>query len=246
VNVLFNFFPANPTTWYIGTYLHLLLLWAFVLRRVQIRGWMLIATAVGEIAMRAVLIQRFDGVLPYQLVSDWLLVLVLGLYAGQHRAGEREGSWKAPLVAMVATLGGWHLVFGRFFVGAEFPWMKAPMFGAAGPWFVASLVTVLYSGMTLLIFAATRRVPIPAVVGWFARHTVVIFIAHMPVYYIVGPLLAGAGWSYEARSVALMLISLPGLAALSSLVARLMPSALHRDRVLAQVTGRLPSVSEAV
>ena len=27
INVFFNFFPANPTTWYIGMYLHLLLFW---------------------------------------------------------------------------------------------------------------------------------------------------------------------------------------------------------------------------
>src|SRR6185436_9890888 len=27
-NVLFNNFPANPTTWYLGTYVHALLLWA--------------------------------------------------------------------------------------------------------------------------------------------------------------------------------------------------------------------------
>src|SRR5262245_61550099 len=28
VNVLFDHFPANPSTWYAGTYLHLLRLWA--------------------------------------------------------------------------------------------------------------------------------------------------------------------------------------------------------------------------
>ena len=35
INVLTNFFPSNPTTWYIGTYLHILLLWALVMRKVR-------------------------------------------------------------------------------------------------------------------------------------------------------------------------------------------------------------------
>src|SRR5688572_1729008 len=51
-----NDFPANPTTWYIGTYIHLLLLWALVLRRVRITAAGLFALAAAEIAFRAALI----------------------------------------------------------------------------------------------------------------------------------------------------------------------------------------------
>src|SRR4029450_2808150 len=40
-NVFLDAFPANPTTWYIGTYLHLLGLWALVLRHVRITAALL-------------------------------------------------------------------------------------------------------------------------------------------------------------------------------------------------------------
>src|ERR1700682_4567834 len=41
VNVFLDYFPANPTTWYIGTYVHFLLLWALLLRPVRMRLTML-------------------------------------------------------------------------------------------------------------------------------------------------------------------------------------------------------------
>ena len=58
LNVFFNNFPANPSTWYIGTYLHVLLLWAFLLRPLRVR-WPLLVVSFGfEIVIRAVLMNR--------------------------------------------------------------------------------------------------------------------------------------------------------------------------------------------
>jgi fucose 4-O-acetylase-like acetyltransferase len=51
-NVLFNNFPANPTTWYIGTYIHLLLLWALVLRRISIGPRLIVGVLAVEILIR--------------------------------------------------------------------------------------------------------------------------------------------------------------------------------------------------
>ena len=56
VNVLFNYFPANPTTWYIGTYVHVLLLWFLLTRHVTVKPWMLALCFSLEIPIRAVLI----------------------------------------------------------------------------------------------------------------------------------------------------------------------------------------------
>ena len=56
INVLLDHFPANPTTWYIGTYIHVLLLWALVLHKVRVRLWMVGVAAVGEIIFRAAML----------------------------------------------------------------------------------------------------------------------------------------------------------------------------------------------
>ena len=56
VNVLLDHFPANPSTWYVGTYVHLLLLWAVLFRRLPITGWTIAAVMAIEITARAVLV----------------------------------------------------------------------------------------------------------------------------------------------------------------------------------------------
>ena len=244
VNVLFNFFPANPSTWYIGTYLHLLLAWALVLRRVQVRPWMLGCALVAEIAIRAVLIQGVGGVLPYMLLSNWLLVLLLGLQAGQHRAGEHDSSSLVPTIVLVVVLAGWHLVMDHFVAGTQFPWMAATAAvpAAWASWLVASLVTVLYSGITLLMFVSTRRIAIPWVVTALSRHTLFIFIAHMPLFYLVQPILLRAGWPYPVRALVLLVLCLPGLAVASALVARLLPADAIRKNAIVLVETRLRSL----
>src|SRR5262245_43171564 len=57
INVLLDNFPANPTTWYIGTYIHILLFWALVLHKVRVSRWMIIVTVIGEIVFRAVMLE---------------------------------------------------------------------------------------------------------------------------------------------------------------------------------------------
>ena len=49
LNVLFDHFPANPSTWYVGTYLHLLLVWVLLFRSVRVQWWMVAGAAVVEI-----------------------------------------------------------------------------------------------------------------------------------------------------------------------------------------------------
>ena len=54
-NVVLDHFPANPSTWYFGTYLHLLMLWAVLLRRSDHAMDVAAAVAI-EIPARAALI----------------------------------------------------------------------------------------------------------------------------------------------------------------------------------------------
>ena len=58
VNVLLDYFPANPTTWYIGTYVHFLVLWAILLRRVRIPLSFVPAALGVEVLARALLPQH--------------------------------------------------------------------------------------------------------------------------------------------------------------------------------------------
>src|SRR5919197_6005318 len=68
-NVLIDAFPANPTTWYIGTYIHLLLLWALVLRRITIGPRLLIGVLAAEVLIRALLLTAAGAFVAYMALS---------------------------------------------------------------------------------------------------------------------------------------------------------------------------------
>jgi fucose 4-O-acetylase-like acetyltransferase len=81
-NVLLDYFPANPTTWFIGTYLHLLLFWA-ITRRFNVPLWVLPATFLVEIAVRTLLLEYVANYTAYMLVTNWIGAFLLGTYIGQ-------------------------------------------------------------------------------------------------------------------------------------------------------------------
>ena len=66
INVFLNNFPANPTTWYIGTYLHLLLFWFFFIRGKKITKRHLSIAIIFEILMRAFLLYLDKNFIRYK------------------------------------------------------------------------------------------------------------------------------------------------------------------------------------
>ena len=144
-NVLLNDFPANPTTWYIGTYLHLLILWAVVLRGLPVTGRMLLLAAIGEILVRAILI-GFAGLFPaYMLFSNWLTVLLLGLWAGQHR-GRPAG--RRALFSAVLFLLVYPILANTFSWRRTFPLMTLSGTSPLDQLTTALFVTTVYVGFT--------------------------------------------------------------------------------------------------
>ena len=85
---------------------------------------------------------------------------------------------------------------------------------------ISALISMIYLGYTWAAFTLTRCLPASAVVSFFARNTVIIFIVHMPVYYLLEYLLTGSGWSYFARTTIEFIICFIGLAVLSELIQR--------------------------
>ena len=217
-NVLFDNFPANPTTWYIGTYLHLLIVWAVWLRRVRVRGWMVFAMIAIEIPIRAVLMRTAGGFVAYMLLTNWSAVFLLGMARGAQAAEARGGV--APYLAALAGVLAVGVAVGRWsgFV-PTFPFMtlgRAPSFaGAVG---VSAGVSFLYVVIAGLVFEVTRRVAAPAPVAFVARNSLIVFLAHMPVFLALHPVLVAWGLGYWARVGVQLFVCLPGLAIVSEVV----------------------------
>jgi peptidoglycan/LPS O-acetylase OafA/YrhL len=102
----------------------------------------------------------------------------------------------------------------------------------AGLLTVSAGVSALYLLPTVITFEATRRLAAPAAVRFIARNTPIIFLAHMPVFLALHPVLVAWQLGYAARVIVQLLVCLVGLAALSEAIHRLLErSALYSDLV---------------
>jgi peptidoglycan/LPS O-acetylase OafA/YrhL len=193
-NVLRDNFPANPTTWYIGMYIHLMVLWAVLVRRIDVTTGVLLAALVVEIAVRAAMWRYGGGFRSYQLVTNWIGCFLLGRAAGQ---AAMRGSGLRPGVAGVAwamvVLGAAWLVVQPFTgipLDMRGPFRPVTNGTSDGMRAVLSVaVSLLYLGTCWAAYHLTRSWPRSAVAEFLSRYTIVIFIAHMPVMYAIDPTL---------------------------------------------------------
>lgn len=240
LNVVVNNFPANPTTWYLGTYVHFMLIWAVWLRRIRVRTWMVLAVFAIEIPIRALLMASAGRFVAYMLLTNWAAVFLLGMARGAD-AGEEVGTvHKGYAAALVAGLAVWGVAMQFLPFEPTFPFMSLTGWPpAAGLLFVSASVSFLYVGTTVLLFEAIRLIETtPAPVAFVARNSLIIFLVHMPVYSLLQPVLAAWTTSYWTRVGIQLLVCLPGLALMSEgIVAVVRPGQL-RGRVFEWITMR--------
>jgi hypothetical protein len=241
-NVAFDNFPANPTTWYVGTYLHFLLLWALILRRVNVRPWMVVLACLVEIPVRMLLITVGGGYIAYMALTNWITVFLFGLLMGGSGSKTLRpgGAWKFVL----PLLGGLYVSALAWQVVAPtptFPFMTLEGAGLAGLVLVSSAVSVLYFGVTWMAFEAARRSPAPMFVRFISRNSLIIFVFHMPLVFALHPLLVSLGLGYWPRVFITLLIMLPGLALVSEFLNAVLQPDVLRDRIWGFFTS--PSVA---
>lgn len=248
INVVFNNFPANPTTWYIGTYIHAILVWALLLRRIRVRPWMLVASCLVEVAIRALLIQTSGLFVAYMALPNWATVFLLGYYYGQNKSEVTIQESPMPWLAVLAlALGLWWLVASPRVSSYTFPFMT--MAAGSEAWSLlagSAAASLIYIGLTWQTFQITRRLQRSATVEFLARNTLIIFLAHMPLYYwLVGPLDRWTG-SVFARVVILSILCFPALAGISELIVKLVQPRALREWLWSRIQLPAPIHQEPV
>jgi len=235
-------FPANPTTWYIGTYLHVLLLWAVLLRGVTIAPRTILLWLPVEIGVRAAAMLLFGLYVGYMQLANWIGVLLLGLCFGARGidALPRRAIW--PAAAFVI---GWPILMGRLEWELTFPWMsiagQSPMASAIQ---VSILISVAYLLYTLAGFALLAALPTTRVVEFLSRNTLIVFIAHMPLYYVLDHLFRTRVPYWPRVSIEFVLCYV-GLSLVSEALRRLTDLQPRRDRLFALLRP-LPSLQSKV
>lgn len=234
-NVLRNSFPANPTTWYIGMYIHLLVVWAVLLRRVTVTPAVLLGALALEVAVRALVWKYGGGFQSYQLVTNWVGCFLLGRAAGE--AALRGPEAKASVSGLAWGIVGCALLWLGFQGLAGVP---LDMFGpfrpvtggtsAAMRGVLSAAVSLLYLGTCWTLFHLTRHWPRSTAAEFLSRHTIVIFIAHMPVMFELDPALAP--YSPAVQSIVRLVVCYALVAVASVVFHRLVDVAAIRERVL--------------
>ena len=237
VNVVLDAFPANPTTWYIGTYIHVLLLWALALRHLRVRPWMIALTALAEIAIAGRPHGAGSGCSAPTCscrtgrpCSCWGSTRAAGGRAGG--AGRSRGAIVAAILLALLILAWPPMARSLLDPVRDFPFMRfAAWPGVAGLVATSAAVTALYVSYTWATVRVAERVPAPAPVRFLARNTLFVFIAHMPVFYAIqGPV---SRWFPDpnAANLVRLLICFPVLALVSEAIRRLVRPDRLRDRI---------------
>jgi len=235
-NVLLNHFPANPTTWYIGTYIHILLFWC-IARRVRVSAPILAGVLVLEITCRWLVAENAGLFIAYMTLPNWMTILAAGYWAGQQNWSPRP-----PAVLVVAGLCAFGLV-GYYVTWAVIAEQSFPFMLVAGSsphlalLATSCMVSALYLGWTIMTCQLCWQVRAPAPIRFLARNTVIVFIVHMPLFYWLDPVLQTSGLDYPTRSFVEIIICLPGLALASEVLHRVLPVTRWRNAARDLVLG---------
>jgi fucose 4-O-acetylase-like acetyltransferase len=245
INVFLNYFPANPTTWYIGMYLHLVLLWWWLAPARISMLWLPLAVA-GEVAVRAYFLDIGRPFTGYMMVSNWLTVFLLGYMLGHtlNAQGDASKTTSYPTMRGGLLLAGWVVLLviwqkSALPVGFDnsFPTRRSTD-DTTSLLLVSALVSGVYAVNTLLAFAVFRYWRTPALIRFIARNTLLIFILHMPLIYALASRLYPFFESRWQGKLAMIIVIFVVLGLLSEIVNRLVPIKNLRDLVWARVHRR--------
>lgn len=218
-HVFFDFYPANPALWFVGTYFHAVLFWFILAATLRVRPWHMLLFLGLEVLARATLMDRGMDHVAYMMLFSWLTPFLMGaLLHGKGDLSPAIGKVLVPcLVLGVFALAWWFLFSHMALADRSFPFRKWPggMEGFPQTAFLSLLVSVQYIFYPLVLFLIFQRLPCPGPVSFLARQTLVIFLAHMPLIFVLAPLNLPGMESAWLKRTFMAFLCLPGLALVS-------------------------------
>ncbi len=219
VNVIFDGFPANPTTWFIGTYFHIILLWAILFHRIHVTPQLLFCSLLIEIIIRSYFISNETIFIAYMTVPNWLTLFLLGMYMCQQKDQPNSKGLTLIGVLWAVFLVSWALVLNEFNVTQRFPFKNIEVGSHTTNAVLTSVaVSVVYLANTLFSIAVFSRIKAGQIVRFFSRNTIIVFIGHMPLYFVLEPIVRVVFPSGWPKRLCIVLIMYIGLSLLSELL----------------------------
>lgn len=227
LSVFQNHFPANPTTWYFGMYFHLILFWYLVISHRTINLKHVAIGAAMEISLRALLVEQEVTFIAYMGLHNWLTPFLLGAYL----RNKEDCAWTSQSTLITITwsviLLTWGYCQSHLSLEGSFPFMAFPVgpsnFTLLNTTACSILITFIYAANTLIAFDLTRRLPLPKLVAFLARNTLITVIVHMPLIYAYAGQFYGLIEDPILKRLAFVAILFVGISLFSEVVNRLLP-----------------------
>lgn len=230
LNVFLDYFPANPTTWYFGLYIHLILFWYFFMAHRKITLVHVLIGVLFEIALRTLLIDldsfsadwngKFTA---YMILPNWLTPFLLGAYL-RHIGDTR---WRPQTTLLAISWAGVIALWGYYNAHLEFkgsfPFLTPSNDSTLNVALCSALITALYSLHTLVAFDILRRLPLPKFIAFLARNTLLTVILHMPLIYAYVDLIYERIADPTLKRLVVVAILYLGISLFSEMVNRLVP-----------------------
>ncbi|MDX2441253.1 MAG: acyltransferase family protein [Desulfobacterales bacterium] len=219
-NVFFDNFPANPTTWYIGTYLHMLLFWYFFIQGKDIGKKHLVLAFIFENIVRCLFMAWGKDFIAYMLLPNWLTVFLLGMYLHKKRQLATTPQVFLLILAWLGVIAVWTYLTKSIGFDGAFPFRNMTSdFSMALP-VESLLISATYIVNTLFFFEIARRLPGFSIVSFLARATLITVIVHMPIVFGAHAQFYGLFESEMVARITFIFVLYFGIAVFSELLQR--------------------------
>jgi len=232
INVFLDYFPANTTTWYIGTYLHLLLFWYFFLQNKSITIKHLLLALIVENIFRMTFIALGQNTTAYMILPNWLTIFLLGVYLHQQQ-DKIETNLRTVyllIIGWVILLLIWQQAANAIGFSGGFPFRQFNNSGLFSLPILSILISLVYLINTLLFFEIARRLPGHWLISFFSRNTLIIFIAHIPVIFELSGYFYSLFETKWIARIAWIIFLYVGLALISELIQKFINIKSLRER----------------
>ena len=230
VNVLFNNFPANPTTWYIGTYIHMLLFWYFFFAGKTVTPRHIVIAFLIENLIRSLILYWGRDFTGYMILPNWISVFLLGMYLHDRKQTDAKLTGFVYILALGVVVTVWTLIANTMGFDGTFPFRNLP-YDQIWRFPVESLLTsVTYIIYTLLFFAAARRLPGNRIIVFFAEATLITVILHMPIIYETHKFFYSFFADPMTARIVYIFVIYIGLAVIARILNRMINLKMLRDR----------------
>jgi len=220
VNVFFNYFPANPTTWYIGTYLHILLFWYFFMQGKTVTKWHLVLAFVVENVVRCIFMSMGQDYIAYMLLPNWLTVFLLGMYLHEKRQQPTTPFVLLLIIAWISVFVLSTSAANAIGFDDEFPFRNMTSDFVWHTPVESLLISMTYIVHTLLFFEVARRLPGHSVISFFARATLITVIIHIPIIFETAQYFYAFFESKDEARIVFIFVVFIGTALISEMIQR--------------------------